>query len=244
MLNTDRGTVGAIILAVGVMLAGVFVGAGFARGRATERYVTVKGVTEREVRADLAIWPLQVTSADNNLAAASATLARNIAGVRQFMARQGLDTTQVELTGFSVSDASSNQYSSNVPANRFVIRQTMLIRSSRPEQVLAASQRIGELAAIGVAVSSGGEGGGGGPTFIFSGLNALKPPMIGDATARAREAAEQFAKDSRTELAGIRRANQGVFEILPRDQAPGISQESQIAKIVRVVSTVEYSLDD
>lgn len=240
----ERGTVGAIILAAGVMLAGVFAGAGFARGRATERYVTVKGVTEREVRADLAIWPLQVTSADNNLAAASATLARNIAGVRQFMARQGLDTTQVELTGFSVSDASSNQYSSSVPANRFVIRQTMLIRSSRPEQVLAASQRIGELAAIGVAVSSGGEGGGGGPTFIFSGLNALKPPMIGEATARAREAAEQFAKDSHSELAGIRRANQGVFEILPRDQAPGISQESQIAKIVRVVSTVEYSLDD
>src|SRR5256885_12958101 len=44
--------------------------------------------------------------------------------------------------------------------------------------------------------------------------------MIADATARAREAAEQFAHDSRSELAGIRQANQGVFEILPRDQAP------------------------
>jgi hypothetical protein len=68
--------------------------------------------------------------------------------------------------------------------------------------------------------------------------------MIGDATARARESAEQFARDSRSSLAGIRTANQGVFEILPRDQAPGISQESQIVKTVRVVSTVEYFLKD
>lgn len=85
---------------------------------------------------------------------------------------------------------------------------------------------------------------GGGPTFVFTGLNKLKPQMIAEATARAREAAEQFARDSHSELAGIRQANQGVFEILPRDQAPGISQENQINKTVRVVSTVEYFLKD
>jgi hypothetical protein len=66
--------------------------------------------------------------------------------------------------------------------------------------------------------------------------------MIAEATSRAREAAAQFARDSRSSLGGIRQANQGVFEILPRDQAPGISQESQIVKTVRVVSTVEYFL--
>jgi len=98
-------------------------------------------------------------------------------------------------------------------------------------------------AVSGVVVSSGGEGQmGGGPTFVFSGLNQLKPAMIADATARAREAAAQFARDSDTELAGIRQANQGVFEILPRDQAQGITEESQIAKVVRVVSTIDYYL--
>jgi hypothetical protein len=66
--------------------------------------------------------------------------------------------------------------------------------------------------------------------------------MIAEATARAREAAEQFAHDSHSEIGGIREANQGVFEILPRDQAPGISEESQIVKTVRVVSTIDYLL--
>jgi uncharacterized protein len=83
---------------------------------------------------------------------------------------------------------------------------------------------------------------GGGPTFLFTKLNDVKPAMIAQATANAREAAEQFAKDSRTSLRGIRQASQGVFLILPRDQAPGISEEGQINKIVRVVSTVEYFL--
>lgn len=241
----DRATVRSLILALGIAFAGLLAGSGFARGRASDRYVTVKGVAEREVRADLAIWPLHLVGSDNDLATAQAKLARSVAGVRQFLARHGIDTTQAQLTGFSVADAATNQFSSDRQATRYVIRETMIIRSSKPDELLAASQQIGELAAIGVAVSSGngGEfGPGGGPTFVFSGLNALKPAMIADATARAREAAEQFARDSKSPLAGIRTANQGVFEILPRDQAPGISQESQITKVVRVVSTVEYFL--
>lgn len=116
------------------------------------------------------------------------------------------------------------------------------IRSSDPATVLAASQRVGELVSSGVVLSSGGDGSGGGPTFVFTGLNKLKPSMIADATARAREAAQQFAADSKSEIGDIRQASQGVFEILPRDQAAGISEESQVAKTVRVVSTVDYSL--
>lgn len=243
----NRETVPAIILALGILLSGLLAGAGFARGRAADRYVTVKGVAERNVQADAAIWPLHVVGADNNLTAAHAKLTASIAGVKEFLAAGGIDTTQVQLTGFSVSDALAQQYGPDrAPANRYVIRQTLLVRSNSPDQVLAASQRVGELAAIGVAVSSGagGEygGPGSGPTFVFTQLNELKPPMIAEATARAREAAEQFARDSRTSLGGIRRANQGIFEILARDQAPGIAQESQVAKTVRVVSTVEYFL--
>jgi len=90
-----------------------------------------------------------------------------------------------------------------------------------------------------------GTGGGYGdntPTFLFTRLNDLKPAMIAEATARAREAATQFAKDADSRLGGIRRANQGVFVILPRDQAPGIQEERQLRKILRVVSTIDYYL--
>jgi hypothetical protein len=233
------------IVAVGIAIGGAFIGNGFARARGADRYVTVKGVTEREVRADLAIWPLHVVAADNDLNLAHSKLEKSIAGVRQFLAGQGLDTTKIELTGFSVSDAQAAEYGGEQRrGSRFILKQSVILRSSDVDKVLAASQRVGDLASIGVSLSSGGEfgPGGGGPTFIFSGLNALKPPMIAEATAHAREAADQFARDSHSSLGGIRQANQGVFEILPRDEAPGITEGSQVSKRVRVVSTVDYFL--
>lgn len=244
MANIDRATLRATIISIGLALAGLLAGNGFARARAGDRFVTVKGVTERQVRADLAIWPLRVVGADNDLGAANTKLATSIAGVRQFLVRHGIDTSQVQLADFSVTDANAQQFGPDrKPANRYVIHQTMLVRSSKPDQVLAASQQISELAAIGVVISSGNsEYGSGGPTFVFSELNKLKPEMIADATARAREAATQFAHDSHSDVGGIRQANQGIFEILPRDQAPGITQESQIAKVVRVVATIDYYL--
>jgi hypothetical protein len=235
----------AIIVAVGVALGGLFIGHGFSSGRAAERYVTVKGVAEQEVRADLAIWPIRVVGAGNDMATANAKITASVAGVKKFLARHNVDTTQVQFTDFTISDADAAEYGGNRRPNRFLIKQTLLVRSNQPDRVLAASQQVGELAAIGVAISSGtNEYGPGadGPSFVFTGLNQLKPRMIADATARAREGAEQFAKDSRSTLGDIRHANQGIFEILPREQAPGLSEGSQIAKTVRVVSTIDYFL--
>lgn len=51
--------VGAALIAAGMLGAGWLVGDGFARGRAAEHFVTVKGLAETFVEADLAIWPLR-----------------------------------------------------------------------------------------------------------------------------------------------------------------------------------------
>jgi len=245
MSALQRASARSLILACGIALAGVFVGLGFVRGRARDRTVTVKGVAEREVRADLAIWPLRVVAVDDDLARAHAALQQSIGRIRTFLVAQGIDTAQVALQDFAVVDANANQYGGAVRSGaRFVIHQTVVVRSNDPQRVLTASQRVGELVSAGVVLSSGNEygGGSGGPNFVYTRLNTLKPSMIAEATARAREAAQQFARDSRSDLDGIRDANQGVFEILPRDQAAGITQESQIVKTVRVVSTVTYLL--
>jgi uncharacterized protein len=93
-----------------------------------------------------------------------------------------------------------------------------------------------------VILWSSGEHGVGGPIFIFTRLNQLKPSMLAEATGNAREAAQQFATNSRTAVGGIRQANQGVFVILPRDQAPGVNESGQLQKVVRVVSRVQYFL--
>jgi len=227
---------GLVVLGVGVALSGAFAGYGFSQGRVAERFVTVKGVSEREVEADLAVWPLQITAADNNLDAVNRQLAQGVSAVHQFMARHGLDTTQVALTGYYVEDAEANQYSMGPARNRFVARQTMVIRSTSPTLVLAASQRVSELTSAGVAISSAG--GTDGPTFVFTRLNDLKPEMIAEATRDARKAAEQFAEDSGSKAGSIRNAQQGYFSIDDRD---AFSPEY---KRIRVVTTVQFFLED
>jgi hypothetical protein len=238
-----QATLRAIIFALGLTLGGWAAGRGFMRARLGDRFVTVKGISEREVRADLAIWPLRLVVADDDLARAHTRLQGHVREIFRFLVRQTIDTATVTLQDFGVTDTHANEYrAGGQEGNRYIIRQTVVVRSDQPDRVLAASQRVGELVSAGVVLQSGAEYGTGGPTFIFRGLNELKPQMIAEATARAREGATQFAADSRSSLGGIRHASQGVFEILPRDQAQGITEESQIVKTVRVVSTVEYVL--
>lgn len=240
----DRSFFAAAMIAVGVAIGGGLIGWGFARGRAADRYVEVKGLAEREVTADLALWPLRFVASGNDLATAQAQITRSYDQVMAFLKRHGIDASATHLQNMQVSDSNTNQYQrEGMMGPRFVIDQTIIIRLNKPEVIRDASQRVGDLIAAGVVLQQGGEYGSSGPTYVFTRLNDLKPAMIAEATANARAAAEQFARDSGSAVSGIRQANQGVFVILPRDQAPGISESSQLQKTVRVVSTVQYLLD-
>ncbi len=234
----------AALIALGIAIAGWFTGSALVRGKAAERFVTVKGVAEREVQADLALWPLQFVVAENDLGQAQAAIARSAKEVAAFLKRHGIEAQQMELQDFSVTDTQANRYGGQPAARRYVIGQTIMVRSTSPAVVFDASQKVSELVDAGVVLSSEGGWGGNGPTYLFTRLNDIKPAMIAEATANAREAAQQFAKDAGTRLGGIRQANQGLFVILPRDQAPGVQEQRQRTKVVRVVSTVDYLLGD
>lgn len=242
---TRNAVVGAaLVLAVGMGLAGWLVGRGFLESR-RDRYVTVKGLSERDVEADLALWPFRIVGTADDLAAAQAEIQRSLGVVLEFLSRNGVDTTGAELQGVEVVDRLAERYGEAGQAGpRYLVQQLMVVRSEDVAAVRGASQRVGELVDAGVALRSGTGYGPVKPTFLFKQLNALKPAMIAEATASAREAAQQFAEDSDSRLGGIRRANQGVFQILPRDGAPGIEEADQVAKTIRVVSTVEYYLRD
>jgi hypothetical protein len=224
-MNGQRHSIiAAMLLAVGFATGGWFVGHGFVTARMGDRFVTVKGISERDVKADLAIWSVRIVTTDNDLPNAQRRITEDVSRVRDFFVRHGIAADQAE---------------------RYVVRQTVTVRLDNPETVLEASRQSGELVAAGVVLAADeGYGRGGGPRFLFTHLNDVKPQMIQEATARAREAALKFAEDSNSTLGGIRQASQGVFEILPRNQVPGVDEATQILKTVRVVSTVQYFLEN
>lgn len=238
-----NGFMQAVVIAAGIALAGWFTGQGFVEGRAADRYVTVKGISERDVQADTALWPIRFVATDNDLAAAQTRIEQGRRQVLAFLERHGIDPQSAEVQGLEVNDRLANAYSNTSPDSRYIITQSLMVRSADPAVVAQASQQVSELVDAGVVLSMGA-GPYNGPTYLFTRLTDLKPAMIAEATANARRAAEQFAKDSGSRLGRIRQANQGVFVILPRDQAPGIEEGGQLNKTVRVVATVDYLLED
>lgn len=238
----ERSWLHTLILALAIVLAGLAVGAGVQRFRTADRSVVVKGMAERAVKADIALWPMRIVASGTDLAPTQEKIAADQRTVREFFRRAGLDSSNVELLSLEVTDKRSNPYEGTPSAARFAITATLVARTNDPERIRRASQRVGELVASGVALSSGG-GWGTGPTYLFTRLNDLKPAMLAEATANARDAAAEFAKQSGARVGGIKRASQGLFEILPRDQAPGIPEGSQLEKVLRVVTTVEYALN-
>lgn len=233
----------ALLIAAGLVIGGWFIGDGFAHSR-HERFVSVKGLAERDVKADVALWRIRFVQTGNDLADAQAKVQQDDAAVTAFLARHKLGGDAIAFRNIQVNDRAAQMYGNNEFKTRFIVTGTIMVRTGNVDAVAAAAQDTGALIAQGVVLGDANGGNDEGPTYLFNGLTALKPSMIAEATRNARAAAEQFAHDSGSRLGGIRRANQGVFEILPRDKAPMLQQDHQVEKTVRVVATLDYTLQD
>lgn len=223
----------AILLAVGIAAAGWFAAQGMARLKTQDRYVTVKGSAERIAEADLVVWPLPHSVGGNDLAQVQKQLEANTATIRRFFAQAGFKPEEIAVSPPRLEDRWVYAYGDSRPPERFRYSTTVSLRTTDVAKALAVLRRSGELVAQGVLIGEGSA-----PDFDYTKLNDIKPELIAEATANARDSAVQFAQDSNSRLAGIRSANQGVVSISDRDLS------SPQVKKVRVVTTVEYFLRD
>ena len=225
-----------LLIALGLAALGYQLAEGIVRFKALDRTVSVKGLAEREVAADVAVWPIRFSEADNDLGALAATLQRKNGLVIDFLVRAGFAREEITASAPAIIDRQAQSYNDASRAEfRFVGTSVLTVYSARVERVREAMRNLAELGKQQIAVS-GEEYGR--PEFLFTGLNAIKPAMIEEATRNAREVAEKFARDADSRLGTIRTASQGLFSIQDRDA------NSPHIKRVRVVSTVEYSLVD
>lgn len=231
----------ALVLGISMIVSASLLKDGLTGMRTGDRYVTVKGVAEQEVTADLALWPIRFAASGDTLEAAREQAHGSREGVMAFLRLQAIPQEAVELQRMDVVDTHANAWQSQEGSRKFIITQVLMVRTAEVEKVRQAARNVSDLVDSGVILSS--DYGPTGPTYLFTGLNAIKPELISRATAAARESARQFARDADAELGGLRRANQGVFQIQARDQASGVAEEQQAFKTVRVVSTFDYYLD-
>jgi hypothetical protein len=226
-----------VSLFAGLAVLGYLLGSSAIRIKQFERTVTVKGLAEKEVPADVAVWPIQFTGADNDLVALYASLERDTAKIIDFLGASGFEATEISVAAPSITDKMAQQYGDGSRVElRYTAVQGVTVYTNKPDAVRRAMNRLVELGKQGIVLSGGGYQGS--TQYLFTKLNDLKPEMIEEATRKARVVAEKFARDSESRLGKIKNARQGQFTISDRDSS------TPYLKNVRVVSTVEYYLSD
>lgn len=235
----DRSSVPAAALlgalvGLGIAVAGALVGEALMESR-TQRHVTVKGLAEREVDADLAIWPIAFKEAAQELDALQRRIDERRAIIASFLESAGFPRTAISFGAPRITDLHADPVPGNRQPFRYVAIATVTVQSRDVALVKKSMEQAGTLVSRGVVLAQDWENR---PQFLFTGLNAVKPAMIEEATVAAREAAAKFGQDSGSRIGKIRTASQGLFTVSDRDPS------SPERKVVRVVTTVQYFLED
>ncbi len=224
-------------LCFGMTALGSILGFSAIKHKEFERTVSVKGLSEREYPADIVIWTIDITLANNSLNQLHAALEANAASLRAYLLERSISTEEISFGAPTINDSYTNQYR-NIDNNslRYTASRSVTVYSENVEAVRNvmnnfAMDGTGDALQIEGSWWSRAE-------FVFDSLNDVKPDMIEEATRNAREVASKFADDSESTLGRIKYASQGQFSIRDRDSSnPHI-------KSVRVVSTIEYYLAD
>lgn len=222
------------LIAIGLIGAGAFIGSGVVNAQVGNRQVTVRGLAERNVVADLAVLTLSFKVANDDLPTARAQIDNDLALVRAFLTRQGYPDDAVTIGRLQVTDTRAREYGSSENVAHYIVSQSVLVRTNDVQRVAQTERALNDLVREGVQLDFAA------PTYVFTKLNEVRPSMIGEATASARSGAEQFAKDSGAPLGPIKQATQGSFEILAREDID--NESTSVNKRVRVVATVTYQL--
>jgi hypothetical protein len=236
-MNRDR-VLGALLIGLCIAVAGISIGYGFYKGRASDRYVTVKGLAEREVKADLAIWPITFKVAANDLGRLQAEINADREAITDFLLGAGFKQDEISYSAPNITDTEAERRhgGGERAPYRYLAEATVTTRTADVALVKASMENAGDLVGEGLVLADQSWRS---PTeFLFTSLNDIKPEMIEEATKDARRAAVKFAEDSESQVGKIRHASQGYFSISDRDR------NSPEFKKVRVVTSIQYYLVD
>src|SRR3954462_6069753 len=235
-----------LCLIVGLAAAGHFIGKGAARFKSDTRTVTVKGLVEREVKADRAVWTLKVRRAGDDLKDVLAKISADREAVAAFLKRQGFKDGEIARQPILTVDKLAREYTQNQNERfRYVVSASVEANTADVELVRGSIGATDELLKSGIVLEGASEGRAANPQYIVSKFNELRPQLLAEATKNARKIAEQFAADSGTRVGAIRSANQGMIQIFGTDgsdESAPYSQTSTLVKKIRVVSTFEFEL--
>ncbi|EKD69927.1 MAG: hypothetical protein ACD_46C00695G0002 [uncultured bacterium] len=242
-----------LILSIGIIGGGYSIGKGIYLIKKMSRTVTVKGISEMDVKSDLGIWEINYREVGNDLIKLDQQLMHNQQLVIEFLKQQGFTDQEIDRSQFKIEDRFANIYAQNNEKNanqpRYIVTGGVRVRSEKVGLIEKTVRLADTLIQQGVPLAFDYGMVSPNPSYYYMQLDKIRAPMMSDATKSAQVVAEQFAKDSNNTLGGVQRASQGVFQIMGRDTSTMSSDWNSnqsalgsIDKKVRLVTTIDYRL--
>ncbi|MCM2339397.1 MAG: SIMPL domain-containing protein [Burkholderiales bacterium] len=186
-------------------------------------YVEVKGLSERIVKADTAIWSINFEVKSNNVDSLYADIGKNIATIKAFLKEKGFEESEINV-------APVNIYQDTYKDALFRYNSTnqLSVYTKKVDLIKSVSKDTLVLIKNGIVMNQNSV------SFEFSDINTIKPEMLAEALKNAKDTAQKIAGETGSSLGGLHRGNQGVFDISEKD--PG----SPEYKKIRLVSTMSF----
>lgn len=229
-----------LCVALGPAIAGFFIYKGILEAKLGDRYVTVKGLVERIERADRGTWEIAFKVSGNDLAPLYQKLSRDSELVQNFIIKEGFEKKEISISAPRVTDLHAREYGSGpLSPERYLIEYSIFVNSPKVDPLNDLSAKTGELLTQGISISRSDT------RFYLDKFNDLRPQLIAESTKNAQEIADSFAKNTGSQIGGIRKANQGVIRLTSPDASPNQEYDegtNSLLKKIRVVSTLEFYL--
>lgn len=238
-----RGVFLGGLLALGMVCSSAILARALIKFRSAGSYVTVKGLAEKEVKSDAAMWKIKLKVSGNDFVGTSKDIAQKNILVQQFLEKNGLNLEEIGQPSMRVLDLYAREFGNDkTPPMRYVFEARFSINSKNVDLIAKAASKTADLIGQGIILEENEYEIN--PKYYFTKLNDIRPQILAEATESARRLAEQFARDSHNKVGSIKSANQGVFHILDRESGDGAnaSDTASVMKKIRVVSTIDYYL--
>lgn len=202
--------------------------------------VSVRGTALRNVKADRAVWKLDVSQSAETAAEAIAGVSKGVDQVVAFM--KSKNVADDEIVFGSITSFSNKEYVDGNSTGRVLSYQAsreVIIRMNDVDKVASLAADLGEVLALGVNIYTEG------PEYYLDALESLRPALLAEAMTDAKLRAETLLDAVDGKIGEVRSVSSGPFQVIARDsssvESGGYYETKSIEKAVVATVLVEFS---
>jgi uncharacterized protein len=244
MYEERSGTfMGAIVLAIGLIIATTIGGWFFVKGKRGDQTITVTGSARKRIKSDLVIWRSAISYQAPALADAYRSLSEAVPRVKAYLVSKGIAENQITVSSISSQTlhgrTSDGGETSEITG--YSLRQELSVRSNEVDKIGQIAREATELINQGILIESMA------PEYLFTQMGDLKIEMLAEAAKDAKKRAEQIAQSTGSSIGNVRTARMGVLQITPADSTDvsdsGMNDTSSIDKDITAVVNIGFAVD-